>query len=62
MSRLRSALGAAGAALETVSSGYRLVVAEDAIDARRFKALLGDAGQRANGAMRPRRVAGSMRR
>ena len=43
VSRLRRSLGAGGAAVETVTTGYRLAVAEDAIDARRFEALLGEA-------------------
>ena len=43
VSRLRRSLGAAGSALETVASGYRLAVEPDAIDARRFEALLADA-------------------
>ena len=40
VSRLRRSLGAAGAALETVASGYRLAVEADAIDARRFETLI----------------------
>ncbi|MET0810559.1 MAG: BTAD domain-containing putative transcriptional regulator, partial [Thermoleophilaceae bacterium] len=40
VSRLRRSLGAGGAAVETVTTGYRLAVAEEAIDARRFEALL----------------------
>jgi len=40
VSRLRRSLGAAGAALETVASGYRLAVEEEAIDARRFETLM----------------------
>ena len=43
VSRLRRSLGAAGAALETVASGYRLAVEADAIDARRFEMLIGRA-------------------
>jgi DNA-binding SARP family transcriptional activator len=39
VSRLRRSLGAAGSALETAASGYRLAVAADAIDARRFETL-----------------------
>ena len=39
VSRLRRSLGAAGSALETVASGYRLAVEADAIDARRFETL-----------------------
>ena len=39
VSRLRRSLGAAGPALETVASGYRLAVEADAIDARRFETL-----------------------
>src|SRR5215204_213999 len=39
VSRLRPSLGEAGAALETVASGYRLAVEADAIDARRFETL-----------------------
>src|SRR5215217_4659690 len=42
-SRLRRSLGAAGSALETVASGYRLAVEADAIDARRFETLIGSA-------------------
>ena len=40
VSRLRRSLGAAGSALETVASGYRLMLEADAIDARRFEALI----------------------
>ncbi len=40
VSRLRRSLGAAGSALETVASGYRLAVEADAIDARRFETLV----------------------
>ncbi len=40
VSRLRRSLGHAGAALETVASGYRLAVEPDAIDARRFETLI----------------------
>src|SRR5215207_9634520 len=40
VSRLRRSLGEAGAALETVASGYRLAVEADAIDARRFETLV----------------------
>src|SRR5215207_978189 len=43
VSRLRRSLGAGGAALETVASGYRLAVAGDAVDARRFETLLDEA-------------------
>src|SRR5215218_6049791 len=43
VSRLRRSLGADGAAVETVASGYRLVVEGDATDARRFEALIGEA-------------------
>jgi class 3 adenylate cyclase/DNA-binding winged helix-turn-helix (wHTH) protein len=43
VSRLRRSLGAAGSALETVASGYRLAVESDAIDARRFEALTDEA-------------------
>src|SRR5688500_16016811 len=44
VSRLRRSLGAAGSALETVAAGYRLAVEADAIDARRFEALVEAAG------------------
>lgn len=40
VSRLRRSLGAAGSALETVASGYRLAVEADAVDARRFETLV----------------------
>ena len=40
VSRLRSSLGDAGAALERVASGYRLAVEAAAIDARRFETLI----------------------
>src|SRR5215217_5193093 len=40
VSRLRRSLGQAGAALETVASGYRLAVEGDAIDSRRFERLI----------------------
>ena len=40
VSRLRRSLGEAGSALETVAPGYRLAVEPDAIDARRFEAML----------------------
>src|SRR5215217_8455965 len=40
VSRLRRSLGAAGSAVETVTSGYRLAVEGDAIDARRFETLV----------------------
>ena len=40
VSRLRRSLAAAGAPVETLASGYRLAVADDAIDARRFEALV----------------------
>jgi DNA-binding SARP family transcriptional activator len=40
VSRLRRSLGSAGSALETVPSGYRLMVAPEAIDAQRFEALI----------------------
>src|SRR5215208_690650 len=40
VSRLRRSLGAAGSAVETVASGYRLAVGADAIDARRFETLV----------------------
>lgn len=43
VSRLRRSLGAAGSALETVASGYRLAVEADAIDARCFETLVGEA-------------------
>ena len=43
VSRLRRSLGAAGSAVETVASGYRLAVELDAIDARRFETLIGQA-------------------
>jgi predicted ATPase/DNA-binding SARP family transcriptional activator len=43
VSRLRRSLGAAGSAVETVASGYCLAVEPDAIDARRFETLLGEA-------------------
>jgi predicted ATPase/DNA-binding SARP family transcriptional activator len=43
VSRLRRSLGAGGAAVETATAGYRLAVPDDAIDARRFEALLGEA-------------------
>jgi predicted ATPase/DNA-binding SARP family transcriptional activator len=43
VSRLRRSLAAAGSALETVASGYRLAVEADAIDARRFEKLTGEA-------------------
>jgi predicted ATPase/DNA-binding SARP family transcriptional activator len=43
VSRLRRSLGASGSALETVGSGYRLAVEPDAIDARRFETLVGEA-------------------
>jgi DNA-binding SARP family transcriptional activator len=43
VSRLRRSLGSAGSALETVASGYRLVIEPDAIDARRFETLIGSA-------------------
>ena len=43
VSRLRRSLGAAGSALETVASGYRLAVEADAIDARRFETLVDEA-------------------
>jgi predicted ATPase/DNA-binding SARP family transcriptional activator len=43
VSRLRRSLGAAGSALETVASGYRLAVEADAIDARRFEMLIAEA-------------------
>jgi predicted ATPase/DNA-binding SARP family transcriptional activator len=46
VSRLRRSLADGGAALETVASGYRLVVEADAIDARRFETLV-DAAQAA---------------
>jgi DNA-binding SARP family transcriptional activator len=52
VSRLRRSLEAAGAALETVASGYRLAVEADAIDARRFETLIG--------AARAARVAGDV--
>jgi hypothetical protein len=42
-SRLRRSLGRAGSILETVASGYRLAVEADAIDARRFETLIGEA-------------------
>ena len=40
VSRLRRSLGAAAPAVETVATGYRLAVEPDAIDARRFEALV----------------------
>jgi predicted ATPase/DNA-binding SARP family transcriptional activator len=40
VSRLRRSLAPAGAPVETLPSGYRLAVADDAIDARRFEALV----------------------
>ena len=40
VSRLRRSLAPAGAPVETLASGYRLAVADDAIDARRFEALV----------------------
>jgi DNA-binding SARP family transcriptional activator len=40
VSRLRRSLGAGAATLETVASGYRLALEPDAIDARRFEALV----------------------
>ncbi len=40
VSRLRRSLAPAGASVETLPSGYRLAVADAAIDARRFEALL----------------------
>jgi predicted ATPase/DNA-binding SARP family transcriptional activator len=40
VSRLRRSLGVAGAALETVPSGYRLAVPRDALDAERFERLI----------------------
>ena len=40
VSRLRRSLGEAGTALETVAPGYRLAIEPDAIDARRFEAML----------------------
>ena len=40
VSRLRRSLADGGAALETVTSGYRLAVEADAIDARRFETLV----------------------
>jgi DNA-binding SARP family transcriptional activator len=40
VSRLRRSLGAAATAVETLGSGYRLAVADGAIDARRFEALV----------------------
>src|SRR4051795_8486514 len=43
VSRLRRSLGAAGSALETVASGYRLAVEPDQIDAWRFETLIGSA-------------------
>ena len=43
VSRLRRSLAAAGAVVETVASGYRLAVEDDAIDARRFETLIGEA-------------------
>jgi predicted ATPase/DNA-binding SARP family transcriptional activator len=43
VSRLRRSLAAAGAVVETVASGYRLAVEADAIDARRFETLIGEA-------------------
>jgi anti-sigma-K factor RskA len=39
----RRSLGHAGSILETVASGYRLAVEADAIDARRFETLIGEA-------------------
>jgi len=43
VSRLRRSLGAAGPALETVASGYRLALEHDAIDSRRFETLVNEA-------------------
>ena len=43
VSRLRRSLLDGGAALETVASAYRLALEPDAIDARRFEALIGEA-------------------
>jgi DNA-binding SARP family transcriptional activator len=43
VSRLRRSLGTAAPAVETVASGYRLAVEADAIDARRFEALVNTA-------------------
>ena len=43
VSRLRRSLGTAGSALETVTSGYRLAVEADTIDARRFETLVDEA-------------------
>jgi DNA-binding SARP family transcriptional activator len=40
VSRLRRSLAPAGAPVETLASGYRLAVADEAIDARRFEALV----------------------
>ena len=40
VSRLRRSLGTAASAVETVATGYRLAVESDAIDARRFEALM----------------------
>src|SRR5215217_6168325 len=40
VSRLRRSLAPAGAPVQTLASGYRLAVADDAIDARRFEALV----------------------
>jgi DNA-binding SARP family transcriptional activator len=40
VSRLRRSLAPAGAPVETLASGYRLAVADDAIDAGRFEQLL----------------------
>ena len=40
VSRLRRSLAPAGASVETLASGYRLAVADDALDARRFEALV----------------------
>src|SRR5215216_2645709 len=43
VSRLRRSLGEASSALESATSGYRLAVAADAIDARRFETLMTEA-------------------
>jgi predicted ATPase/DNA-binding SARP family transcriptional activator len=43
VSRLRRSLAGVGSAVETLASGYRLAVEADAIDARRFEALIREA-------------------
>jgi predicted ATPase/DNA-binding SARP family transcriptional activator len=60
VSRLRRSLADGGAALETVASGYRLAVEDDAIDARRFEQLSAE-GHRALADGEPERAAGTLR-